>query len=255
MIALTLRLVAATLLTLAVPATASETVTVFAAASLKNALDNAGQAFTTKTGIAVRVSYGASSALAKQIESGAPADIFASADLNWMDYLDEKGLIAKASRINLLGNTLVVVAPAASKLDRLELTAEAFDRAVGEGRWATGTVASVPVGIYAKEALETLGLWTSAERTLAQTDNVRAALQFVSRGEAALGIVYRTDANADTGVKVVATFPETSHKPIVYPFALTKAATGEAPGTFLAFLESAEGRPFFEAQGFDILGD
>jgi molybdate transport system substrate-binding protein len=170
-----------------------------------------------------------------------------------MDYVASKGLVDTGTRVDLLGNSLVVVAPKASPIDKLDLTAEAFDKAVGDGKWATGTVASVPIGIYAKEALTKLGIWSKAEPKMAQADNVRAALQFVSRGEAALGIVYQTDANADPGVKVVATFPETSHAPIVYPFAVTKAASGDAAKMFLAFLTSAEARPIFEKQGFVIL--
>ena len=234
-------------------ALAADTVTVFAAASLKNALDDAARAYEAKTGAEIKASYAASSVLAKQIEAGAPADLFASADTQWMDYVAAKGLVDPATRIDLLGNSLVVVAPKASSIDRLDLTAEAFDRAVGDGKWATGTVASVPVGIYAKEALTTLGIWSRAEPKMAQADNVRAALQFVSRGEAALGIVYATDANADPGVKIVATFPEASHAPIVYPVAVTKTASGGAAQTFLAFLASAEARPLFEKQGFVIL--
>jgi molybdate transport system substrate-binding protein len=235
------------------PALAADTVTVFAAASLKDALDDAAKAYKAKTGTEVKASYAASSALAKQIEAGAPADLFASADTKWMDYVAAKGLVDTATRVDLLGNSLVVVAPKASPIDRLDLTAEAFDKAVGDGKWATGTVASVPIGIYAKEALTKLGIWSKAEPKMAQADNVRAALQFVSRGEAALGIVYQTDANADPGVKVVATFPETSHAPIVYPFAVTKTASGDAAKAFLAFLTSTEARPIFEKQGFVIL--
>lgn len=240
-------------LALAGPAQAAETVTVFAAASLKNALDDAAAAFKTKTGIEIKASYAASSALVKQIEQGAPADLFASADTNWMDYADKHGLIQPASRVHLLGNSLVVIAPKDSKVATLTLTAADFDKAVGDGKWATGTVSSVPCGIYAKESMTKLGMWSTAEPKLAQTDNVRAALQFVSRGEAALGVVYQTDANADQGVKVVATFPEDTHAPIVYPFALTKEAKGEAPAKFLAFLASDEAKPIFEKQGFVLL--
>lgn len=235
------------------PACAAETVTVFAAASLKNALDDAAAAFTARSGIEVKASYAASSALAKQIEAGAPADLFASADTKWMDYVDEKSLIDAKSRVDLLGNSLVVVAPKDSRVETLALTPADFDEAIGDGKWATGTVASVPVGIYAKEALIKLDIWAVAEPRLAQADNVRAALQFVSRGEAALGVVYQTDANADPKVKVVATFPEDSHAPIVYPFAVTKAARGEGAAKFLAFLVSAEARPIFEKQGFVVL--
>jgi molybdate transport system substrate-binding protein len=235
------------------PVGAAETVTVFAAASLKNALDDAAAAYTTKTGEEITLSYAASSALAKQIENDAPADIFASADTQWMEYLDKRGLVQPATRVDLLGNTLVVVAPQASPIDSLDLTPDAFNRAVGDGKWTTGLVASVPVGIYAKAALTKLGIWGTAQAKLAQAENVRAALTFVSRNEAALGVVYQTDANADPKVKIVATFPVGSHPPIIYPFALTKAAKGDAPRKLLAFLESSEARRFFEKQGFEIL--
>jgi molybdate transport system substrate-binding protein len=234
------------------PAMAADSVTVFAAASMKNALDEAAAAYKAKTGVEIKASYAASSALAKQLEQGAPADMFVSADTKWMDYAVQHDLVQKASRVDLLGNSLVVVAPKASALKDLALTADAFDKAVGDGKWTTGTVATVPVGIYAKQSLTKLGIWAAAEPKLAQTDNVRSALQFVSRGEANIGIVYQTDANADASVKVVATFPSDSHDPIVYPFALTKAA-GDVPAKFLAFLTSDEAKPIFEKQGFVVL--
>lgn len=240
-------------LALSGPARAAETVTIFAAASLKTALDEAAGLYKAKTGVEVKASYAASSALARQIEQGAPADLFASADTNWMDYADKHALIQAGTRVDLLGNTLVVIAPKDSAIGTLPLTPAAFDAAVGDGKWATGTVATVPCGIYAKESLTKLGMWTTAEPKLAQADNVRAALQFVSRGEAALGVVYQTDANADPKVKVVATFPDDTHSPIIYPFALTKTATGDAPAKFLAFLTSDDARPVFEKQGFILL--
>ena len=235
------------------PARAADSITVFAAASMKNALDDASAAFKAKTGVEIKASYAASSALAKQLEQGAPADLFVSADTKWMDYALEHDLVQKSSRVDLLGNSLVVVAPKASALKDLALTAEAFDKAVGDGKWTTGTVATVPAGIYAKQSLTKLGIWATAEPKLAQTDNVRSALQFVSRGEANIGIVYQTDANADPGVKIVATIPSDSHDPIVYPFALTRAAAGDAPAKFLAFLTSDEAKPIFEKQGFVVL--
>ena len=237
----------------AITATArADSITVFAAASLKNAMDDAAQAFKAKTGTEVRTSYAGSSALAKQIENGAPADLFASADTDWMDDLAKKNLVQPATRVDLLGNDLVVVAPAASPLGALELTPAAFDKAVGDGKWTTGAVNAVPVGIYAKAALTKLGLWTGAEGKLAQTPDVRTALSFVARGEAPLGIVYKTDANAEKAVKVVAVFPPDSHPPIIYPFALTALAKGTAPAEFLAFLTGPEARPFFEKQGFAL---
>jgi molybdate transport system substrate-binding protein len=235
------------------PSRAAETVTVFAAASLKTALDDAAAAWQAKTGIEVKASYAASAALARQIESGAPADVFASADLAWMGYLAGKGLIKPGTQVNLLGNELVVVTRADSKLDQVALTQDGLTIALAGGRWTTGDVGSVPVGIYAKEALSTLGLWEALAPRLAPAENVRAALAYVSRGEAPLGIVYETDVKADPGVKIVARIPGDTHQPIIYPFALTSTARGEAPAQFLAFLASAQARPFFERQGFRLL--
>jgi len=243
------------LLPLALPASAqSAPVTVFAAASLKDVLEEAGKGFTASGGPEVRFSFAASSALAKQIENGAPADVFASADLQWMDDVAAKSLIKPETRINLLGNSLVIVAPAASPLTKLDLTAEALSKALGDGRLATGEVNSVPVGLYAKAALQKLGLWQAVENHLAQTENVRAALVFVSRGEVPLGIVYATDALADPKVKIVATFPPDSHEPIVYPFAVTKAAQTEGAAAFLAFLKGPTAKAIFEKYGFPVLG-
>ncbi|MCJ2131166.1 molybdate ABC transporter substrate-binding protein [Methylobacterium sp. E-045] len=243
------------LVVLAPTAQAAETATVFAAASLKNALDNAGKAFTAQSGIELKASYAASSALARQIESGAPADLFASADLEWMDYLAKKNLIRPESRVNLLGNRIVVVAPKESKTADVPFTAEGFAAALGaDGRLATGEVNSVPIGKYAKSAFEKLGLWTGLQPRLAQADNVRAALLLVSRGEAPLGVVYESDAKSDPGVKIVGVFPADSHPPVVYPFAVTAEAKGDGAAKFLDFLKGTEGKPFFEAQGFTVLG-
>ncbi|NEU14881.1 molybdate ABC transporter substrate-binding protein [Methylobacterium sp. BTF04] len=233
---------------------AAETTVVFGAASLKNALDNAGKAFTAQTGIDVKASYAASSALARQIESGAPADLFASADLEWMDYLEKKNLIRPGSRVNLLSNRLVVVAPKDAKIVTLAFTNAGFTEALGtEGRLATGEVNSVPVGKYAKAGFETLGLWTTIQPRLAQADNVRAALALVSRGEAPLGVVYESDAKSDPGVKIVGVFPADSHPPVVYPFAVTAEAKGDGGARFLDFLKGAAAKPFFEAQGFGLI--
>lgn len=237
------------------PASAAEPLTVFAAASLKTALDEVAPVFTAATGIPVRFSYAASSALARQIENGAPADVFASADLEWMDYLQQRRLVTPETRLNLLGNRLVVIAPADSALRDLPLTASAIGDAIGPaGRIATGEVASVPAGRYAKAALQALGLWALAEPRLAQGENVRAALSFVARGEAPLGIVYATDALSEPKVKVVARFPDGSHPPIIYPFAVP-AGSGrtEAARQFLAALAGARARTIFEAQGFTVL--
>ncbi len=257
MLALTRRLAVGLVLALGAGAGQAqpEPVTVFAAASLKNALEEAAKPFTASTGLNVRFSFAASSALARQIESGAPADLFASADLEWMDYLAERRRIAPGTRIDLLGNRLVVVAPADGPLKDLALTAEAVRAALGGGRVATGEVTSVPAGRYAKAALERLGLWAEVQPRLAQAENVRAALAFVSRGEAPLGIVYETDARADPKVRVVAVFPPESHAPIVYPFAVTADARApEGARRFIAFLAGPEGRKIFEAGGFMALG-
>src|SRR5215203_1463951 len=211
--------------------------TVFAAASLKNALDAVTTEFQQQTGKQVAVSYAASSALARQIEQGAPADLFISADLDWMDYLEQRNLIRPETRHSLLSNRIVLVA-SADRPEALELKAGALAKALGDGRLAVANVAAVPAGKYAKAALENLGLWAEVSGRLAQAENVRAALVFVSRGEAPLGIVYETDARADPNVAIVARLPETSHPPIVYPAALTAGARGEEPARFLAALTS-----------------
>ncbi|MDC7788880.1 molybdate ABC transporter substrate-binding protein [Rhodoplanes sp. TEM] len=239
----------------AMPARAQESapVTVFAAASLTNVLNDIGKAFTAETKIPVRFSYAASSTLARQMEQGAPADLFASADLAWMDWSQERKLIDPKTRVSLLGNRLVVVAPADGKIAKVDLTRDGLKAALGDGRLATGAVASVPVGKYAKTALETLGLWGEVEPKLAQAESVRAALVLVARGEASLGIVYETDAKAEPRVKVVAVFPADSHPAVVYPFALTAVAKGDAPARFLAFLSQPAARAVFEAGGFTVL--
>ncbi|MGO8800662.1 MAG: molybdate ABC transporter substrate-binding protein [Roseiarcus sp.] len=234
------------------PARADEPLTVFAAASLKTALDEAAAAFRADGGAEVRISYGGSLALARQIVAGAPADIFASADEQSMDEAVKGGAIAPASRFDLLGNRLVVIAPKPSPVEALALAPDAFAAAIGSGRLVTGEVDTVPVGRYAKAALQKLGLWSVVEPRLAMTDNVRAALAFVARGEAPLGIVYATDAAADASVKVVATFPDDSHPPILYPFALTVSSHNGAADKFLTWLKSPAGRAIFERQGFKV---
>lgn len=231
------------------PARAQETVTVFAAASLKNAMDEAIAGYKAKTGVTVVASYAASSALAKQIEQAAPADIFVSADQAWMDYLAERSLINASTRSDLLGNALVVVGAkgaSAITLDKAGITA-----ALGDGKLAVGEVKSVPAGRYAKAALEHLGLWGEIEPKLAQTENVRAALALVARGEAPLGIVYATDALIEPGVSVVATFAADSHPPIVYPVALTVSAK-PAAAAFLAYLQSPDATAIFTKAGFTL---
>jgi len=233
-----------------VSAKAEGQVVFFAAASLKDALGTAGKTFTAETGIEVKFSFDASSTLARQIEQGAPADLFASADLDWMDYLAKRNLIDPKTRINLLGNRLVVIAPKDASLGELQFDAASFEAALGGGRIATGAVETVPVGRYAKLALEKLGLWAALSGRIAPADNVRAALAYVARGEAPLGIVYATDAAAEPKVKVVATFPRDSYPPVIYPFAVTAAAKGEDAKRFLTFLQGPAARAIFTAQGF-----
>ncbi len=230
-----------------------KSITVFAAASLKNALDEVDGTFTAKTGIKVIASYAASSVLAKQIEQGAPADVFISADTDWIDYAVGKKAVDEATRINLLGNNLVLIAPKDSAINHLTI-GPGFDlaRLAGQGKIATGDISAVPVGKYAKAALEKLGSWKAAEPKFAMAESVRAALILVARGEAALGIVYATDARVESGVKVVGTFPADSHPPIIYPVAATVTAKTEA-GSYLAFLRSPAARAIFEKYGFSFL--
>jgi len=229
-------------------------ITVFAAASLKNALDDAAKIFEAKTGDKVVVSYAASSVLAKQIEQGAPADIFFSADLDWMDYLEQKKLIDTASRHTLLGNTLVLVAPKDSTASLVIEKNFPLLQALGpDGKLAMASVDTVPAGKYGKAALTYLGVWDAVASRVAQAENVRAALAFVARGETPLGVVYGTDARSEPAVKIVGTFPEESHPKIFYPMALTASAKPEAH-KFLDFLLSSEAAPSFETQGFSIEG-
>jgi len=233
--------------------TQDKTVTVFAAASMKNAIDNINAAFTKATGVRVVASLAASSVLAKQIEQTAPADVFASADLEWMDYVEQKKLIKGGTRVNLLGNKLVLIAPKDSKIGDVTI-GQGFDLAklAGDGRIAVADVRAVPAGKYAKAALEKLGGWAAAEPKLASAENVRAALALVGRGEAPLGIVYETDAKVEKNVKIVGYFPEDSHPPITYPVALTANAKPEA-AQYLAFLRSGLAKTVFETYGFTFL--
>ena len=236
------------------PALAAEKVTVFAAASLKNALDEVSAAWKADTGKETVNSFAASSALAKQIEGGAPADIFISADLDWMKYLSDKKLIADGSAVKLLGNTLVLVAPADSKAS--VTIAPGFDLAgvLNGGKLAVCDVKTVPAGKYGKAALEKLGVWASVGNSLAQAENVRAALKLVATGEAPAGIVYQTDANEEKKVKVLGTFPADSHPEIVYPAGLVATAAQNADAAaFLAFLQSAKALDIFRSHGFIIL--
>src|ERR1700738_4821656 len=236
------------------PALAQDnSLTVFAAASMKNALDDIDAAYTAKTGIKIVASYAASSALAKQIEQGAPADVFISADTDWMDYAIGKKTINEPTRVNLLGNSLVLIAPKDSKIDNVTI-GQGFDlaRLAGDGKIATGDVKAVPVGKYAKAALEKLGAWSAAEPKFAMAESVRAALTLVARGEAVLGIVYSTDAKVEPGVKIVGAFPADSHPPIIYPVAATTTAK-VGTSDYLAFLKSSAAKTILEKYGFTYL--
>ncbi|HZB90663.1 MAG TPA: molybdate ABC transporter substrate-binding protein [Stellaceae bacterium] len=226
---------------------------VFAAASLKNALDDAVAAYEKSGGEGVKVSYAASSALARQLDSGAPADIFISADLDWMDYAEKHGLIRPATRRNLLGNRLVLIAPKASAVAVEIKPGFPLAKLLDGNRLAVADPASVPAGKYAKAALEKLGVWASVEAKLAPAQDVRAALFLVARDEAPLGIVYATDAAAEPAVRIIAAFPADTVPPIVYPIALTAASKDAGAAKFLAFLESPAARPFFAKQGFTLL--
>ena len=226
--------------------------TVFAAASLKEALDDAAAAYRKQTGVPVRVSYAASSALARQIEQGAPADVFFSADLEWMDYLQQRNRLDVATRRSLLGNRLVLIAPRASKA-RVDLKRPAtLLAALGDGRLAVGQTRTVPAGKYAKASLESLSLWNGVRPRLAESESVRAALMLVARGETPLGIVYASDAKAEPGVRVVATFPEDSHPPIVYPVAALRGARAAQAARFVQWLGSPAADALFTKRGFAV---
>ena len=229
--------------------TEDKTITVFAAASLTNALDDVDTDFTKQSGIKIVARYGASSALAKQIKQGAPADVFASADLQWMDHCVRK----KDTRVNLLGNKLVLIAAKDIKIDHVTI-GPGFDLAklAGGGRVATGDVREVPVGLYAKAVLERLGAWAAVEPKIAMSENVRVALGLVARGEAPLGIVYETDAKIEPAVKVIGVFPDNTQDPIIYPVALTETAKPDA-AQYLSFLRSQTAKSVFEKYGFKFL--
>jgi len=227
-------------------------ITVFAAASLTNAMQEVADAFTRRNGTNVKLSFASSSTLAKQVEAGAGAQLFMSADQAWMDYLEGRNLLVKGTRRSLLGNRLVVIVPSNKPL-RIEISSDrAWLARLPEGRIATGDPAHVPVGMYARQALTALGLWEDVEPRLARADNVRNALVLVERGEAAAGIVYTTDAAISKQVAIAGTFPETSHAPISYPVALLRGGEGDGARALLEFLGSAEARTIFEKHGFSV---
>jgi molybdate transport system substrate-binding protein len=242
------------LLLLSLPAHAAEVskpILVFAASSLTNALDEIGADYTKQTGQPVKFSFAASSVLARQIEAGAKADIFFSADVEWMDYLQARNLINVSTRQDVLGNRLVLIAPVSSNIQLKIAPGFAIAAALGKGRLATGDPDSVPVGRYAKSALTTLGVWDSVVDRLINADNVRTAMAFVSRGEAPLGIVYETDALIDRKVKVVDTFPSNTHLPIVYPMAVTNVSQSSG-AQFATYLRGPEAAERFRKHGFTV---
>lgn len=244
------------LLLLSLPIAAADvdkpTIVVFAAASLTNVLQEMGDQFTKESAIPIKFSFAASSALAKQIESGAPADLFFSADTDWMDYLQSRKLIQIATRHDVLGNRLVLVAPLDSKIELKIAPHFPLLATLGKSRLATGDPDSVPVGRYAREALTKLGVWAAVEDRLVRADNVRSALAFVDRGEVPLGIVYATDALIDKQVRVVDVFPDDSHSPITYPLALTTVAKPDA-AKFVEYLRGPVGSATFTKFGFTAL--
>ncbi len=234
---------------------AEKEVTVFAAASTTNALGEVGELFSAKGLGSVKTSFASSSTLAKQIESGAPADVFLSADEKWMDYLDEKNAIYKATRFDFLGNRIVLIVPADSAVQTVEVKS-GMDLAglLGEdGRLSIGDPEHVPVGTYGKKAMEQLGIWGQVENRLAPMKDVRAALVLVERAEAPLGLVYATDAAISDKVRVAGTFPVDSHPPIVYPVAAVAGGNATAAAAFLDFLKTPEAKKIFEKYGFEVL--
>ena len=236
------------------PGVGAAEATVFAAASLKEALDEAARRFDADTGHRSVLAYGASSALARQIGHGAPADLFISADEEWMDYLAARKLIDSKSRVGLLSNRLVLISPAGSRIQLAIARDFRLGEALGPDRLAMADPDHVPAGKYARAALEALGVWAGVSGKIARTENVRAALALVARGETPLGIVYRTDALAERRVRVVAEFPASSHLPIVYPAALTSSSRSPAAPRLLAFLRSPAARAIWEKYGFAVAG-
>ncbi len=228
----------------------AQNLTILAAASLKEALDEVDATYQKRGGDKAAISYASSAALAKQVESGAPADIFISADLDWMDYLEKRSLLKGGTRANILRNEIVLVAPADSKTSLTIGPKFPLAQALGSGRLAMADPDSVPAGKYGKAALETLEVWPSVADKVARGENVRAALNFVSRGEAPFGIVYRTDAAADKNVRIVGAFPANSHPPIIYPAALLAGGKSPAAEKFFVFLKSPEAAAIFRKHGF-----
>ena len=232
---------------------ASDAVTVFAAASTTNAVTEIGAIFTSRNQERFLPSFASSSTLAKQIENGAPADIYISANVKWMKYLDEKQMIEKGTRIDLLSNRIVLIVPADSSVKQVSI-APGFDllALIGDGRLSMGDPDHVPAGIYGKQAMEKLGVWSSVEKRVARSKDVRAALALVERGEAPVGEVYATDAAISNKVRVVGIFPETSHPPIIYPVAIVAGKRSPAAERFMELLQSPEAKGIFEKYGFTV---
>ncbi|MEJ2375062.1 MAG: molybdate ABC transporter substrate-binding protein [Pseudolabrys sp.] len=228
--------------------------TVFAAASMRNALDAVDRAFSKATGVKVTASYAASSALAKQIAQGAPADVYVSANVKWMDFLAKQKLVKPGTRIDLLGNRLVLIAPKNSKLGHVAIE-KGFDiaRLAGKDRIAVADTRAVPAGLYAKAALKWIGAWQAAQPKLAEAENVRATLAYVARGETPLGIVYATDAQIEPKVKVIGVFSAGSHPPITYPVAAMAESRNAHDGAYLHFLQTPAAKEIFERYGFSFL--
>lgn len=245
-------LAAAWMLAAAPAMAADKPVTVFAAASLKNALDEVGAVYVARTGGEARFAYAGSSAIARQIEQGAPADVYISADSAWMDYLAGKKLIVAASRRDLLSNHLALVAPADSRMRLKIARGMPLARALGAGRLAVAGP-DVPAGRYARASLASLGVWDGVSGKLAQAENVRSALQYVARGESPLGIVYDTDAKVEPKVRIVGLFPDASHPRIVYPAALVAGTKNPQAAAFLSFLSGPEAGAVFRKYGFTVL--
>jgi len=230
----------------------ADSVTVFAAASTTNAVTDAGERFQENEKVRFVPSFASSSTLAKQIEQGAPADVYISANKKWMDYLEEKGLVDASSRFDLLGNRIVLVAPAGSGL-KVDVRPDLdLAKLLGDGRLAMGDPDHVPAGMYGKAALESLGIWPKVEGKLARAKDVRAALTLVERGEVPLGVVYATDAAIADKVEVAGVFPEDSHPAIVYPVALVAHSDNPAGRTFLEYLRAPEVAAVFEKYGFTV---
>jgi molybdate transport system substrate-binding protein len=237
------------------PAAFADDVLVFAAASLKNALDDTVAAYAKTGGAAIKVSYGSSGALAKQIDADAPADIFISADPDWMNDVQKNNKIKTDTRLDFLGNVLVLVEPADSTTKVDIKPGFPLATMLGDNKLSMANPDSVPAGMYGKAALTKLGVWDAVQPKVSSAADVRAALVFVERKEAPFGIVYQTDAAADQGVKIAAVFPKDTYPPIIYPAAILASSKNPDAVKFFAFMHSAAAKPFFTKQGFAVLSN